>query len=114
VRAEAIPAALVFARPIALVPYGERWFGGFDRIVVWHRGAAAAGMLLLVPHLALVTSSPDPNETGFGHALGDVALLGLLGLTLWAFAPACAPRARPGRSARWPAPPTSTGSARTA
>jgi hypothetical protein len=113
VRAKAIPAALVFA-PIARVPYGERWFGGFDRIVVWHRGAAAAGMLLLVPHLALVTSSPDPNETCFGHALGDVALLGLLMLTLWAFAPPCAPRDRPGRSARWPAPPTSTGAARTA
>src|SRR5689334_11561859 len=25
---------------IGLVPYGERWFGGFDRVVVWHRGAA--------------------------------------------------------------------------
>jgi hypothetical protein len=96
------------------VPYGERWFGGFDRIVVWHRGAAAAGVLHLVPHLALVTSSPYPDETGFGHALGDVALLGLLVLTLWRSLPACAPRARPGRSARWPAPPTSTGSARTA
>src|SRR5512133_2733918 len=64
---------------IALVPYGERWFGGFDRIVVWHRWTAVAGVVLLVPHLALVTSSPDPNETGFGHALGDVALLRLRG-----------------------------------
>jgi len=82
---------------IALVPYGERWFGGFDRVVVWHRGAAVAGVLLLVPHLALVTSSPDPNETGFGHALGDVALLGLLALTLWALAPRL-------RAARWPGP----------
>jgi predicted ferric reductase len=82
---------------IALVPYGERWFGGFDRVVVWHRGAAVAGVLLLVPHLALVTSSPDPNETGFGHALGDVALLGLLVLTLWALAPRL-------RTARWPGP----------
>src|SRR4051812_5932854 len=63
---------------IALVPYGERWFGGFDRVVVWHRATAVLGVLLLVPHLALVTSAPDPNETGFGHALGDVALLGLL------------------------------------
>jgi len=72
---------------IALVPYGERWFGGFDRIVVWHRWTAVAGVVLLVPHLALVTSSPDPNETGFGHALGDVALLGLLVLILWALAP---------------------------
>jgi predicted ferric reductase len=82
---------------IGLVPYGERWFGGFDRVVVWHRGTAIAGVLLLVPHLALVTSSPDPNETGFGHALGDVALLGLLVLTLWALAPRL-------RAARWPGP----------
>jgi predicted ferric reductase len=72
---------------IALVPYGERWFGGFDRVVLWHRWTAVAGVVLLVPHLALVTSSPDPNETGFGHALGDVALLGLLVLILWALAP---------------------------
>jgi len=82
---------------IGLVPYGERWFGGFDRVVVWHRGTAIAGVLLLVPHLALVTSSPDPNETGLGHALGDVALLGLLVLTLWALAPRL-------RAARWPGP----------
>ena len=72
---------------IGLVPYGERWFGGFDRVVVWHRATAVAGVLVLVPHLALVTSSPDPDETGFGHALGDVALLGLLVLILWALAP---------------------------
>jgi predicted ferric reductase len=82
---------------IGLVPYGERWFGGFDRVVVWHRGTAIAGVLLLVPHLALVTSSPDPNETGLGHALGDVALLGLLVLILWALAPRL-------RGARWPGP----------
>jgi predicted ferric reductase len=81
---------------IGLVPYGEQWFGGFDRIVVWHRGTAVAGVLLLVPHLALVTSSPDPNETGFGHALGDVALLGLLVLTLWALAPRLRGARRPG------------------
>ncbi len=81
---------------IGLVPYGERWFGGFDRIVVWHRGTAVAGVLLLVPHLALVTSSPDPNETGFGHALGDVALLGLLVLILWALAPRLRGAQRPG------------------
>jgi hypothetical protein len=54
-------------------------------------------LLLLVPHLALVTSSPDPDETGFGYALGDVALLGLLVLTLWAFAPRL-------RAARSPGP----------
>jgi hypothetical protein len=94
---------------IALVPYGERWFGGFDRIVVWHRGAADRGRA--APRAASRAGHlvARPDETGFGHALGDVALLGLLVLTLWRSLPVCAPRARPGRSARWPAPPTSTG-----
>src|SRR4051812_3270573 len=81
---------------IGLVPYGERWFGGFDRLIVWHRGTAVAGVLLLVPHLALVTSSSDPNETGLGHALGDIALAGLLVLVLWALAPRLRGARRPG------------------
>src|SRR3954471_24595832 len=58
-----------------LLPFIERAFGGLDRVAVWHRRVAEAGMLLLIPHLALVTSSPDPYETSFGHGLGDVALL---------------------------------------
>ena len=82
---------------IGLVPYGEHWFGGFDRVIVWHRATAIAGVLLLVPHLALVTSSPDPNETSFGHGLGDLALVGLLVLVVWALAPRL-------RAARWPGP----------
>jgi predicted ferric reductase len=81
----------------ALVPYGERWFGGLDRVAVWHRRVAEAGVLLLVPHLALVTSPPDPYATSFGHGLGDVALLGLLFLVVWALAPRL-------RGARWPGP----------
>jgi predicted ferric reductase len=81
---------------VALVPFGERWFGGFDRVIISHRRTAEIGLLLLVPHLALVTSSPDPNETGFGHGLGDLALLGLLFLVLWALAPRLRGARRPG------------------
>jgi len=81
----------------ALVPWGERAFGGLDRVFVWHRRVAVAGLVLLVPHILLVTSPPDTFETSFGHALGDVALLGLLGLSLWALAPRL-------RGARWPGP----------
>jgi predicted ferric reductase len=81
----------------ALVPWGERPFGGLDRVFVWHRRVAVAGMVLLIPHTALVSSVRDPFETSLGHGLGDLALVGLLGLTLWAVAPRL-------RGARWPGP----------
>ena len=84
--------ALVLAtllRPI------ERAFGGLDRVARWHRHAAVAGVLLLIPHVALVSSPPDPYETSFGHGLGDVAFAGLAVLAVWALAPGL-------RAARWP------------
>jgi predicted ferric reductase len=80
-----------FLRPI------ERAFSGLDRVVVWHRQAATAALLLLVPHVALITSAVDPYATTFGHGLGDLALLGLLLLVVWALAPSL-------RGARWPGP----------
>src|ERR1700751_6071379 len=36
----------------------ERAFGGLDRVAVWHRRAAVAGVLLLLPHVALVSFGP--------------------------------------------------------
>jgi predicted ferric reductase len=75
----------------------ERAFGGLDRVAVWHRRVAVAAVVLLVPHVALVGSSADPYETTLGHGLGDVALLGILVVTLWALAPKL-------RAARWPGP----------
>ena len=84
--------ALVLAtllRPI------ERAFGGLDRVALWHRRAAVAGVLLLIPHVALVNSAPDRYATSLGRALGDVALVGLLLLAVWALAPGL-------RAARWP------------
>lgn len=75
----------------------ERAFGGLDRVAVWHRRVAVAAVLLLVPHVALVGSTADPYETTLGHGLGDVALLGILVVTVWAFAPKL-------RTARWPGP----------
>jgi predicted ferric reductase len=80
-----------FLRPI------ERAFSGLDRVVVWHRRAATVALLLLVPHVALITSAVDPYETTLGHGLGDLALLGLLLLIVWALAPSL-------RGARWPGP----------
>ncbi len=73
----------------------ERAFGGLDRVALWHRHAAVAGVLLLIPHVALVGSAPDRYVTSLGKALGDVALVGLLVLAVWALAPGL-------RAARWP------------
>jgi predicted ferric reductase len=75
----------------------ERAFGGLDRVAVWHRRAAVVGVLLLIPHVALVSSAPDRYATSLGHALGDVALIGLIVLAVWALAPSL-------RAARWPGP----------
>ena len=68
-------------------PLLERFFGGLDRMYLWHRWSAVAGVVLLLPHSALVTSSPDPNLNEFGSVLGHVALIGLVVLLLWALAP---------------------------
>lgn len=86
--------ALVLA---TLIPAIETAFGGLDRVALWHRRVAILAMVLLVPHIALVTSPPDPYSTSTGQGLGDVALIGLLFLTLWALAPRL-------RAARWPGP----------
>ena len=93
-------AVLLFSCSLVLatlLPPIERAFGGLDRVAVWHRHAAVAGVLLLIPHVALVSSPPDPYATSLGHALGDVALAGLLILAVWALAPGM-------RAARWPGP----------
>ncbi len=93
-------AVLLFSCTLVLatlLPAIERAFSGLDRVVVWHRRTATAGVLLLIPHWALATSSPDRYATGIGPALGDLALLGLLVLTVWALAPTL-------RAARWPGP----------
>jgi predicted ferric reductase len=84
--------ALILA---TLLSFIERAFGGLDRVAVWHRRVAVAGVLLLVPHLALVTSPPDGYATSLGQALGDAALAGLAILALWALAPSL-------RGAQWP------------
>jgi predicted ferric reductase len=93
-------AVLLFSCTLVLatlLPGIERAFSGLDRVVVWHRRTATAGVLLLVPHVVLATSAPDRYATGIGPTLGDVALLGLLVLTVWALAPKL-------RGARYPGP----------
>ena len=68
-------------------PFLERFFGGLDRMYVWHRWSNVAAVVLLLPHSALVTSAPDPNLNEVGSVLGSVALFGLVVLLLWALTP---------------------------
>jgi predicted ferric reductase len=93
-------AELLFSCALVLatvLPAIEHAFSGLDRVAVWHRRAATTGVLLLLPHIVFATSSPDRYATGFGPALGEVALFGLLLLSVWALAPSL-------RTARWPGP----------
>ena len=93
-------AVLLFSCTLVLatlLPAIERAFGGLDRVAVWHRRAATAGVLLLLPHVVLATSSPDRYATGFGPGVGQVALVGLVVLSVWALAPRL-------RAVRWPGP----------
>src|SRR5438034_10755726 len=67
-------------------PLLERFFGGLDRMYLWHRWSAVAAVGLLLPHSVLVTRAPDPNLTELGSVLGPVALIGLGVLLPWALA----------------------------
>ena len=42
-------------------PFLERFFGGLDRMYVWHRWSAIVAVVLLVPHYFLVKSVNDPT-----------------------------------------------------
>src|SRR5256886_4143024 len=64
-----------------------RLFGGLDRMYLWLRWSAVAAVVLLLLHSVLVTSAPDPNQNELGSVLGQVALIGLVVLLLWALAP---------------------------
>jgi predicted ferric reductase len=65
----------------------EPAFGGFDRVLVWHRGVALAGVLFVIPHVIL-TNVPDQSlGVSIGKGLGVVAIVGLVVLILWALAP---------------------------
>ena len=84
-------------------PLLERFFGGLDRMYLWHRWSAVAGVVLLPLHYALVTSAPDPNLNELGSVLGQVALIGLVVLLLWALAPrlSAVMRRLPTKAQRW-------------
>src|SRR5260221_3434029 len=63
-------------------PLLERFFGGLDRMYLWHRWSAVAGVGLLLPHSGLVTTAPDPNRNRLCSALWQVRLIWLVLLLL--------------------------------
>ena len=69
---------------ISTLPWVEVWFDGIDRAAIWHRRVAIAGLVLLVPHIAL---SSSPHGTALGGPLGAIGALGLVALALWAILP---------------------------
>ncbi len=58
----------------------EPWFGGLDRMYLWHRRTAIAGFLLLVAHVVLATTAGNRGVSRVGDALGVLALVGLSAL----------------------------------
>jgi predicted ferric reductase len=69
---------------VSTLPWVEDWFDGVDRAMIWHRRLAIAGVILLVPHIAMA-ANPHPSSTG--PALGALGMLGMLALTGWAITP---------------------------
>lgn len=69
---------------ITILPWVEDAFDGADRAVLWHRRVALAGMVLLIPHIAL---SSNPNPTRLGGPLAVAGTLGLVVLMVWAVLP---------------------------
>jgi predicted ferric reductase len=65
----------------------EPAFGGFDRVMVWHRGLAIGGALMIIPHRILIFGPPNPYQSELGDALGALAAIGIVLLVLWALAP---------------------------
>jgi len=64
----------------------EPWFGGLDRMYLWHRRTAVVGFLLLVPHVFLVRTAAgqaaSQRASQLGNGLGVLALFGLSALVI--------------------------------
>jgi len=83
--------SLVLATLLGVI---ERAFGGLDRVALWHRHTAVAGVVLMLLHRVFIGSSVVPRPSQLGLGLGSLALAGLLVLSVWALAPSL-------RAARW-------------
>jgi predicted ferric reductase len=86
-------AVLMFSMALVLVtliPAIESAFNGMDRVALWHKYLAVAGVVLMLVHPLFASSEPLPGLTSLtvlGTGLGSLAQLGLLLLAVWALAP---------------------------
>lgn len=86
-------AVLLFSMALVLVtliPAIESAFNGMDRVALWHKYLAVAGVVLMLVHPVFASSNPLPGLTSLtvlGSGLGSLAQLGLLLLAVWALAP---------------------------
>jgi predicted ferric reductase len=60
----------------------EPWFGGLDRMYLWHKWAAIAGTLLVLPHFTVTGAAPGRPANTAGLALGVISLIGITGLVV--------------------------------
>src|SRR5260370_28051588 len=60
----------------------EQWFGGLARMYLWHKRAAIAGTLLVLPHFIVTGAAPGRPANTAGLALGVISLLGIIGLVV--------------------------------
>ncbi len=60
----------------------EPWFGGLDRMYLWHKRATVLATVALAPHLLTGSGATRSYDSPVGLGLGVVALLGLLALVL--------------------------------
>jgi predicted ferric reductase len=60
----------------------EPWFGGLDRMYLWHKRAAICGTLLVIPHFLVTGNAPGRPSNSVGIALGVISLLGIIGLVV--------------------------------
>lgn len=69
---------------ISTLQFVDRWFDGIDRAAIWHRRAAIAGCLLLIPHMLLAHGEIESPWSG---PLATIGVIGLFGLAVWALLP---------------------------
>jgi predicted ferric reductase len=58
----------------------EPWFGGLDRMYLWHKRCAIAAIPLLAPHVLVTGTAPHKTPSRVGLALGVLSMFGLLAL----------------------------------
>ncbi|MES1248378.1 MAG: ferredoxin reductase family protein [Actinomycetota bacterium] len=84
VGAEAVLLLSIGLVLVSSLPWVEPWFDGIDRAAIWHRRVVIAGLVLLVPHVALAANE---SSSSLGPTFAAVATIGLAALAVWAILP---------------------------